>query len=278
MTLRMYKPVTPSSRELKTVIEPLLWKGKPLKSLTFGIKKSGGRNNLGRITSFHRGGGHKRKYRFIDFARTAVTEGKVARIEYDPNRTAFIALVKSVNPDSLSEFSYVLAPHGLQVGQKLTSHEFSEIQIGNTLLLKHIPIGSILHNIEIQPGKGGQLCRAAGAQAQLIKKNEDGYAMIRLVSGELRLISLECKATLGAVSNIDHKNINLGKAGRSRWLGRRPTVRGVAMNPIDHPHGGGQGKTSGGRPSVTPWGWSTKGMKTRHNLSTDKYIIRRKKK
>lgn len=272
MTLKAYKPVTPSMRELKTVIEPLLWKGKSMKSLTKGINKSGGRNNLGRITSYHRGGGHKRKYRFIDFQRNTFEEGRVIRLEYDPNRTGFIALVQSAE----NKHSYILAPEGIQLGQNLISGQQGDIQVGNTLPLKSIPIGTTIHNIELSPGKGGQLCRAAGAQAQLIKKNDNGYAMIRLVSGELRLISLECKATIGSVSNFDHKNINLGKAGRSRWLGRRPVVRGVAMNPVDHPHGGGQGKTSGGRPSVTPWGWSTKGMKTRHNLSTDKYIVKRR--
>lgn len=273
MILKTYKPVTPSLRELKSVVEPTLWKGKPVKGLTRGLTQSGGRNNLGRITTFHRGGGHKRKYRFIDFQRKTFETGTIVRLEYDPNRTAYLALVES----EANQYSYILAPNGIQAGQTITSSAGADIQVGNTLPIKNIPIGSVLHNIELHPGKGGQLCRAAGAQAQLIKKNEDGYAMIRLVSGELRLISLECKATLGAVSNADHKNVNLGKAGRSRWLGRRPVVRGVAMNPVDHPHGGGQGKTSGGRPSVTPWGWSTKGLKTRHNLSTDKYIVKRRR-
>nr|YP_007890485.1 ribosomal protein L2 [Andalucia godoyi]AGH23979.1 ribosomal protein L2 [Andalucia godoyi] len=273
MVLKSYKPVTPSTRHLITTQEPTLWKGKPVKQLTVGLSKSGGRNNLGRITTRHRGGGHKRKYRFLDFQRNQIQEGKVLRLEYDPNRTGFLALLK--NEDE--KLSYILAPQGLQEGQILTSGETGDIQVGNTLSLKNIPIGTTLHNIEIYPGRGGQLCRAAGAQAQLIKKNEDGYGMIRLVSGELRLISLECKATIGSVSNADHQNICLGKAGRSRWLGRRPSVRGVAMNPVDHPHGGGQGKTSGGRPSVTPWGWSTKGKKTRHNLATDRYIVKRRK-
>lgn len=274
MALKVYKPVTPSLRELKTVQEPLLWKGKPVKRLTVGIHKSGGRNNLGRTTSFHRGGGHKRTYRFIDFQRNHLPEGNVVRLEYDPNRTGFIALIQT--PEL--EYSYILAPQGLQAGQTILSSSTGDIQVGNTLPLSSIPVGTTIHNIELHPGKGGQLCRAAGAHAQLIKKNEDGYGMVRLVSGELRLISLACVATIGSVSNVDHKNINLGKAGRSRWLGRRPVVRGVAMNPVDHPHGGGQGKTSGGRPSVTPWGWSTKGRKTRHNLSTDKFIVKRRSK
>lgn len=273
MNIKVYKPITPSLRELKTVIDPNIWKGKPIKNLTEGIHKSGGRNNLGRITSYHRGGGHKRKYRIIDFKRSSFTDGSVVRIEYDPNRSAFIALL------DLNEkgYKYILAPNGVIIGQILSTSESADIQIGNTLPIRNIPIGTTVHNIEIHPGRGGQFCRAAGAQAQLIKKNENGYAMLRLMSGELRLISLECKATVGSVSNSDHKNINLGKAGRSRWLGRRPIVRGVAMNPVDHPHGGGQGKTSGGRPSVTPWGLSTKGMKTRHNLSTNRYIIKRRK-
>lgn len=272
MILKSYQPVTPGTRHLITLHEPRLWKGDPVKSLTMGLRKSGGRNQHGRITVRHHGGGHKRRYRFLDFLRQT-PDAQVVRLEYDPNRTGFLALLK----DSEERFHYMLAPEGIQEGQRVTSGETGDIQVGNTVSLKHIPIGTVLHNLELKPGKGGQLCRAAGAQAQLIQKNDDGYAMVRLVSGELRLLSLECKATIGSVSNGDHQNIRLGKAGRSRWLGRRPTVRGVAMNPVDHPHGGGQGKTSGGRPSVTPWGWSTKGRKTRHHLATDRYIVKRRK-
>lgn len=273
MIIKRYKPITPSLRQLQRVIEPSLWKGEPIKSLTHGLTKSGGRNNLGRITADHRGGGHKRKYRIIDFKRNNLLEGTIIRLEYDPNRSSHIALVQNEADKSLS---YIIAANNLKIGQQIKSGKNSEIEVGHTLFLKNIPIGTMIHNIELYPGKGGQLCRAAGTFASLIQKNESGYGMIRLSSGEQRLISLECSATIGTVSNTDHKNEIIGKAGRTRWLGIRPIVRGVAMNPVDHPHGGGQGKTSGGRPSVTPWGIPTKGYRTRNNKQTDKYIIRRR--
>lgn len=273
MILKRFKPVTSSLRQVQLVKEPLLWKGKPKKELTSGLSKSGGRNNLGRITVNHRGGGHKRKYRLIDFKRTNIRDGVVVRLEYDPNRSAFIALLQDKTGSS---YSYILAPQGLELNQTIQSAETADIKIGNALPMKNIPVGTMIHNIELFPGKGGQLCRSAGTFAHLIQKTDNGYAMIRLSSGEQRLVPLTGIATIGAVSNSDWKNRMLGKAGRTRWLGIRPTVRGVAMNPVDHPHGGGQGKTSGGRPSVTPWGRPTKGYRTRHNLRTDKYIIKRR--
>lgn len=273
MIIKRYKPITPSLRQLQRVVEPLLWKGKPVKNLTFGLSKTGGRNNNGRITSDHRGGGHKKRYRIIDFKRRNLIEGTIIRFEYDPNRSCHIALVENKESKSLS---YIIASNNLKIGQIIKSGKQADIEIGNTLPLKRIPVGSMIHNIELYPGKGGQLCRAAGTFASLIQKNESGYGMLRLSSGEQRLVSLECFATIGTVSNSDHKNEIIGKAGRTRWLGVRPIVRGVAMNPIDHPHGGGQGKTSGGRPSVTPWGIPTKGYRTRNNKMTDKYIITRR--
>ena len=251
-----------------------LWKGRPHKALTEGLKKTGGRNNTGRITSWHIGGGHKKLYRIIDFKRNKLDVfATVERIEYDPNRTAFIALIKY---DDDGSFAYIIAPQKLNLGERIISSETADIKVGNTLSLKSIPVGTIVHNVEMKPGKGGQLARSAGASVQLAGKDA-GYAQIKLRSGELRLVPLECRATVGAVSNPDHQNVNYGKAGRMRWLGRRPVVRGVAMNPIDHPHGGGEGKTSGGRHPVTPWGKSTKGKKTRKNKSTSKYIIKRRK-
>lgn len=273
MALKSFNPVTPSLRELKQVDRSGLWKGEPHKPLTEGINKTGGRNNRGRITSFHRGGGHKRLYRIIDFKRNKVDMTcTVEHLEYDPNRTAFIALVKYED----GEYAYILAPQKLNVGDKIISSETADIKVGNCLSLKSIPVGTMVHNVEMKPGKGGQIARSAGAYVQLAGK-DSGYAQIKLRSGELRLVSLECRATVGAVSNQDHQNVNYGKAGRMRWLGRRPVVRGVAMNPIDHPHGGGEGKTSGGRHPVTPWGKPTKGKKTRKNKSTSKYIVKRRK-
>jgi large subunit ribosomal protein L2 len=238
-----------------------------------GLTKSGGRNNLGRITSRHIGGGHKRLYRMVDFKRNKIdVKATVERIEYDPNRTAFIALLNYED----GEQSYILATQKLKVSDVVISSAKADIKEGNCLPLRAIPVGSLIHNVELKIGKGGQLTRSAGSFCQLVAK-DSGYAQIKLASGELRLISLECKATLGVVSNADHQNISNAKAGRARWLGSRPKVRGVAMNPVDHPHGGGEGKTSGGRHPVTPWGKPTKGKKTRHNKSTSKFIIKRRK-
>ena len=271
MALKYFNPTTPGQRQLILVDRSDLWKGKPEKSLTEGKLRSGGRNNLGRITSFHRGGGHKQRYRLIDFKRSKDNMiATIERLEYDPNRTAFIALIQYED----GQKSYILAPQRLSVGDKIVSGAKIDIKTGNALPLKDIPIGTIIHNVEMKPGKGGQLARSAGAYVQIIGR-EGGYIQLRLSSGELRIISGECRATIGAVSNQDQKNISIGKAGRSRWLGRRPVVRGVAMNPVDHPHGG---RTNGGRHPVTPWGIKTKGKKTRKNKNTGKYIISRKKK
>ena len=246
---------------------------KPEKSLLRPLKKTGGRNNLGRITVRHRGGGHKRRYRLIDFKRDKFdVPAKVATIEYDPNRSARISLLHYAD----GEKRYIIAPQGLNVGDVVVAGEQVDIKPGNALPLRAIPLGTNLHNIEMKPGKGGQLIRSAGTVAQLVAKDEQ-YAQLRLRSGEIRRIRIECMATVGAVSNPENMHINLGKAGRNRWLGRRPTVRGVAMNPVDHPHGGGEGKTSGGRHPVTPWGKPTKGYKTRKRRDTDKYIVRRRK-
>ncbi len=274
MPLKTYKPTTPSQRGFISVDKSGLWKGKPKKSLLVGKKRNSGRNNLGRITSRRIGGGHKKKYRIIDFRRSKVdVQGVVERIEYDPNRSAHLALVKYDD----NNYSYILAAQGLTKGSKVISSEGAEINPGNALPLKKIPVGTTIHNIEMKPGKGGQLARSAGSAAQLIGR--DGkYAQIKLGSGEVRLILSECLASIGSVSNPDKKNTKIGKAGRNRWLGKRPSVRGVAMNPIDHPHGGGEGRTSGGRHPVTPWGKSTKGKRTRINKSTDQFILRRRKK
>lgn len=274
MALKKYNPVTPSQRGLVRVDKSDLWKGRPLKNLTVGLKKTGGRNNLGRITSRHIGGGHKRLYRLVDFKRRKFDiPATVERIEYDPNRTAYIALVKYED----GQMSYILAPAKLKQGDVLLSGENVDIKIGNAMPLRNIPVGTVIHNIEMKPGKGGQIARSAGGYANLVGK-DSGYAQIKLSSGEVRLIHLDCIATIGSVSNPDKKNTNVGKAGRNRWLGNRPHVRGVAMNLIDHPHGGGEGKTSGGRHPVTPWGKPTKGKKTRKNKRTTKYIIKRKTK
>lgn len=274
MALKYFNPTTPGQRQLILIDRSDLWKGKPEKSLTEGKLGSGGRNNLGRITSFQRGGGHKQRYRLIDFKRSKDNmTATIERLEYDPNRTAFIALIQYED----GQKSYILAPQRLSVGDKIISGAKIDIKTGNALPLKDIPIGTIIHNVEMKPGKGGQLARSAGAYVQIIGR-EGGYIQLRLSSGELRIISGDCRATIGAVSNQDQKNISIGKAGRSRWLGRRPVVRGVAMNPVDHPHGGGEGRTSGGRHPVTPWGKPTKGKKTRVKKPSDKMIIRRRNK
>jgi len=274
MALKQFKPNTPSLRQLVIVDRSSLWKGKPVKRLTEGLSKTGGRNNKGRITARHRGGGHKRLYRFVDFKRTKDgMPAKVVRIEYDPNRTAFIALIEYTDKVQ----NYILAPQRLNPGDSVISGETADIKTGNCMPLKSIPVGTIVHNVEMKAAKGGQLARSAGTYVQIVGRDA-GYIQLRLASGELRMVRGECRATIGAVSNPDQKNINLGKAGRSRWLGRRPKVRGVAMNPVDHPHGGGEGRTSGGRHPVTPWGVSTKGKKTRvKNKPSSKLIIRRRK-
>ncbi len=272
MALKQYKPNTPGTRGLVLVDKSELYKGGPVKSLTEGLTKSGGRNNTGRISMRRQGGGHKRKYRLIDFNRNKHDmSANVERIEYDPNRTAFIALIKYED----GELNYILAPQRLKVGDKVISANKADIKPGNAMPMANMPIGTIIHNIEMKPGKGGQLARSAGCYAQLVGRDQ-GYAQLKLTSGELRIVRAECMATVGAVSNPDQQNIKLGKAGRKRWLGKRPEVRGVAMNPVDHPHGGGEGRTSGGRHPVSPWGVPTKGKRTRSNKATDKYIIRRR--
>ena len=270
MALRTYNPTSPSRRALVQVDRSELYKGKPEKALTVGLSKTGGRNNAGRISMRRQGGGHKRSYRIIDFKRRRFdTPATVVNLQYDPNRTAFIALIKYKD----GEKSYILAPQRLAKGDTIISGAKVDVKPGNAMPLRSVPVGTILHNIEMKPGKGGQIARSAGAYVQLIGR-DGGYAQIRLKSGEVRLIHQECMATVGAVSNPDHMNINLGKAGRKRWLGKRPQVRGVAMNPVDHPHGGGEGRTSGGRHPVTPWGKPTKGARTRSNKASDKFIIR----
>ena len=274
MALKQHRPVTPGRRQLVLVDRSALHGGKPEKALTEGLSSTGGRNNQGRITVWHRGGGHKRRYRLIDFRRRRDDEpATVERLEYDPNRSAFIALIRY--PDGA--LSYMLAPQRLAPGDTVVSGDRTDIKPGNCMPLRNMPVGSIVHNIELKPGAGGQLARSAGSYAQLLGKDAD-RVVIRLVSGEQRLVRADCRATVGSVSNPDHQNAKLGKAGRSRWLGRRPHVRGVVMNPVDHPHGGGEGRTSGGRHPVTPWGVSTKGHRTRSNKSTDRWIIRRRRK
>ena len=274
MALKNYKPVTPSLRQLVIVDRHGLWKGKPLKALSKGKSGTGGRNNHGHITSHHMGGGHKRRLRTIDFKRRKFdVSATVERLEYDPNRSGFIALIKYAD----GKLSYILAPQRLKAGDEVVSGERVDIKPGNAMPLGNMPVGTIVHNIEMKKGRGGQLARAAGTYAQLVGKDA-GYAQLKLSSGELRVVPAECMATVGAVSNPDNQNIVIGKAGRQRWLGIRPTVRGVAMNPVDHPHGGGEGKSSGGRHPVTPWGKPTKGKKTRKNKATDKYIIRSRSK
>ena len=272
MALKNFRPITPSLRQLVLVDRSELWKGKPVKSLTEGLTKSGGRNNTGRITARRIGGGHKRRYRLVDFKRRKFdVPAVIERLEYDPNRTAFIALVRYED----GEQGYILAPQRLKVGDTVIAGERVDVKPGNAMPLKNIPVGTIVHNVELKAGKGGQLARSAGTYVQLVGRDQ-GYAQLKLASGELRVVRGECLATIGAVSNPDQSNINLGKAGRNRWLGKRPSVRGVAMNPIDHPHGGGEGRTSGGRHPVTPWGKPTKGKKTRNNKKTDGQILRRR--
>lgn len=272
MALKTFKPTTPGRRQLVIVDRSELWKGEPHKALTEGLRSKGGRNNSGRITMRWRGGGHKRRYRIIDFKRNKFDmPATVERLEYDPNRSAFIALVTYQD----GEKRYIIAPQRLNAGDVIVAGEKVDIKPGNALQLKNIPVGTIVHNVELKVGKGGQMARSAGTYVQLVGKDQ-GYAQLRLSSGELRMVRGECMATIGAVSNPDQQNISIGKAGRSRWLGRRPSVRGVAMNPIDHPHGGGEGRTSGGRHPVTPWGKPTKGKKTRSNKKTDGLIMRRR--
>jgi large subunit ribosomal protein L2 len=273
MPLKKLKPVTPATRFYTISSFEDITKTTPEKSLLAPIKKSGGRNNTGRITSRRRGGGHKRMYRIIDFKRLNTGEGKIEAIEYDPNRSARIALIKY--PDG--ELTYIVAPDGIKVGGTIVSGVDADIQVGNTLPLQNIPVGTFIHNIELKPGKGGQLARSAGSSCIVVAKDEK-YTQVKLPSGEVRMILSTCKATVGVVSNLEHENLSYGKAGRSRWLGRRPKVRGVAMNPVDHPMGGGEGKTSGGGHPVSPWGLPAKGYKTRKkkNLS-NKHIIKRRK-
>ena len=274
MALRQFNPVTPSLRGTVLINRSELWKGSPVKTLTEGKHKTGGRNNNGRTTSFFRGGGHKQTYRFVDFKRKKYdVAATVERLEYDPNRSAFIALVKYDD----GELSYILAPQRLKAGDKVVAGSRVDIKPGNAMPLAAIPVGTIVHNVELKIGGGGKMARAAGCYAQLVGKDA-GYAQIKLQSGELRVVRAECMATVGAVSNPDNQNQSLGKAGRNRWLGRRPHNRGVVMNPVDHPHGGGEGRTSGGRHPVTPWGKPTKGYKTRLNKRTDSLIIRRRPK
>ncbi|MGJ3231171.1 MAG: 50S ribosomal protein L2 [Oceanicaulis sp.] len=270
MALKTFKPTSPGRRALVLVDRSDLYEGRPEKTLVEGLRKKGGRNNTGRVTARRRGGGAKRLYRQIDFKRRKFdVPATVERLEYDPNRTAFIALIKYED----GELAYILAPQRLSVGDSIVAGERVEVRPGNAMPLKAMPVGTIVHNVELKPMKGGQIARSAGAYAQLVGR-DSGYAQVRLMSGELRMVHQDCLATVGAVSNPDHLNINLGKAGRNRHLGKRPAVRGVAMNPVDHPHGGGEGRTSGGRHPVTPWGKPTKGRKTRRNKATDKFIIR----
>ncbi len=270
MALKTYKPMTPGQRGLVLVDRSILHKGRPEKTLTEGLTKKGGRNNTGRVTARRRGGGHKRLYRVIDFRRRKFdVPATVERLEYDPNRTAFIALLQYED----GERAYILAPQRLNVGDQVIAGAKVDVKPGNAMPLSAMPVGTIIHNIELKPHGGGKIARAAGTYAQLVGRDLS-YAILRLSSGEQRTVRSECMATVGAVSNPDNANTKLSKAGRARWLGKRPAVRGVAMNPVDHPHGGGEGRTSGGRHPVTPWGKPTKGKRTRSNKATDKYILR----
>ena len=274
MSLKTFKSYTKSSRGTVLVDRKNLWKGKSLKSLTAGRHSTGGRNNLGRITSRSKGAGHKHKYREIDFYRRKDDiKAKIERIEYDPNRSAHVALIKYED----GVMNYILAPNNIKTGDEVVSGRNKKIEIGNCMQLSDIPTGTDIHNIELQPNSGGKLVRSAGASAQ-ISGMDNNYCIIKLNSGEIRKIINTARATIGSVSNTDHQNIKIGKAGRNRWKGRRPSVRGVAMNPVDHPHGGGEGKTSGGRSPVSPWGQSAKGLKTRKNKKSNKFIISRRKK
>ena len=270
MALKHYNPTTPAQRGLVLVDKSSLWKGKPVKALTEGKRKSGGRNNKGHVTSRGIAGGHKQKYRYVDFKRRKWdVEGTVERLEYDPNRTAFIALVKYAD----EELAYIIAPQRLAPGDKVLAAKKTDTKPGNAMEIGQVPVGTIVHNVEMKPGKGGQIARSAGTYVQVVGRDKD-MVIVRLNSGEQRYIRSDCMATVGAVSNPDNQNQNFGKAGRSRWKGIRPLTRGAAKNPVDHPHGGGEGRTSGGRHPVTPWGKPTKGARTRHNKSTDKMIIR----
>ena len=269
MALKQYNPVTPGQRQLVLVDRSALYSGKPVKALTEGKSSTGGRNNNGHITSRYRGGGHKQSYRKIDFKRRKFDMAAVVeRLEYDPNRSAFIALIKYTD----GELAYILAPQRVKAGDEVVSGERVDIKPGNAMPLANMPVGTIVHNVELKKGRGGQLARSAGTYAQLVGRDHD-YVIIRLNSGEQRLVHGRCAGTIGAVSNPDHMNISIGKAGRNRWLGRKPHNRGVSMNPVDHPHGGGEGRTSGGRHPVTPWGKPTKGKKTRSNKSTNRFIL-----
>jgi large subunit ribosomal protein L2 len=274
MAIRKYRPTSPGTRfRTDLTNEDLTKSAKPQKSLTKRIKSSAGRNNRGKITAYCRGGGHRRKYRVVDFKRDkAGVPGKVVSIEYDPNRTARIALVSYADGDK----RYIIAPDKLRVGDSVEAGATPDIKPGNTMPLKNMPLGALIHNVELRKGQGGRLVRSAGSVAQLMAR-EGKYAQVKLPSGEVRMIPVECTATIGQVGNADKGNISLGKAGRTRWLGRRPSVRGVAMNPVDHPHGGGEGKSSGGRHPVTPWGVPTKGYKTRRRKPSDKFIVKRRK-
>jgi large subunit ribosomal protein L2 len=274
MPIKSYRPTTPTRRFQTVVSREDITKDKPEKSLVEGRQRSGGRNNLGRISSRFIGGGHKKAYRIIDFKRDKTgVPAKVAAIEYDPNRSARIALLHYAD----GEKRYIIAPAGLTVGRTVSSGPAADILVGNALPLKNIPAGTLVHNIELRPGKGAQMARSAGTQAQLVSR-ESEYALLKLPSGEIRRVHVDCMATIGQVGNVEHENVSLGKAGRTRWLGKKPHNRGVTMNPVDHPHGGGEGKTSGGRHPVTPWGQPTRGFKTRNNKRTNKWIVTRKSK
>jgi len=274
MAIKTYRPVTPTLRFQTTLVNEEITSDRPHKPLTEPKKGTGGRRNSGDLTIWHRGGGHKRRIRIIDFKREKFgVPAKVTSVEYDPNRSANIALLSYAD----GEKRYILHPSGLKVGSKIVSGPDADILVGNALPLKNIPPGTVVHNIELKPGKGGQMARSAGAQAQLVAK-EGEYALLKLPSGETRKVLVECMATVGQVGNLDRENVAIGKAGRKRWLGRRPVNRGVVMNPVDHPHGGGEGKTSGGRHPVTPWGQPTRGYKTRNNKRTDKFIVSRRSK
>src|SRR6476659_1398809 len=273
MAVKQYNPTTPTRRFTSVVSREDITKETPEKSLVVGKRKSGGRNSGGRVTSRFIGGGHKQKFREVDFKRDkAGVPAKVAAIEYDPNRSARLALLHYAD----GEKRYILSPVGLEVGRMVNSGPEADILIGNALPLKNIPPGTVVHNVELKPGKGAQMVRSAGGQAQLVAK-EGEYALVKLPSGETRKVSQDCMATIGQVGNIDHENVTIGKAGRTRWMGKKPHNRGVSMNPVDHPHGGGEGKTSGGRHPVTPWGQPTRGYKTRNNKRTDKFIVSRAK-
>ena len=274
MTLKSFKPTSAGRRFMTVLSREDVTAQSPERSLVVKLTKTGGRNNMGRITCRHHGGGHKQRYRLIDFRRNKIgIPGRVVSVEYDPNRTCRIALICYAD----GEKRYILCPDGLTVGMEIVSSAHADIKVGNCLKLKYIPLGTEIHNVEMHPGKGGQLVRSAGVAAQLMAR-EGNYALLRMPSGELRKIHVECRATVGRVGMSEHANVSLGKAGRSRWLGIRPSVRGVVMNPVDHPHGGGEGRTSGGRHPVTPWGIPTKGKKTSHNKVSSKFIVKRRSK